>query len=74
MQELRLGLRVFSKYMSSTKVAGLNSSYFYLVDEKGLMIYHPDKSKIAKPVENEKIKEVMARFPAVKTKKWISTI
>jgi Methyl-accepting chemotaxis protein len=48
----------FSKYFKNVTVAGTTSSYAYLVDEKGNMIYHPTKDKIGKPVENDIIKAI----------------
>lgn len=48
----------FSKYISDIKIAQLSSSYLYLVDNKGNIIYHPTKDKIGKPVENELIKSI----------------
>lgn len=51
----------FSKYFKDVKIAETNSSYAYLVDEKGNMIFHPTKEKIGKPVENDEIKEVVKK-------------
>ncbi|WML34566.1 methyl-accepting chemotaxis protein [Clostridium sp. OS1-26] len=51
----------FSKYFKNVKIAETNSSYAYLADEKGNMIFHPTKEKIGKPVENDKIKEVVKK-------------
>lgn len=51
----------FSKYFKDVKVGGSNNSYGYLVDEKGNIIFHPTKEKIGKPVENDKIKEVVKK-------------
>lgn len=51
----------FSKYISDTKIAELSSSYLYLVDAKGNMIYHPTKDKIGKIVENDLIKSIIDR-------------
>lgn len=47
------------KYLSDTKILDTQSSYAYLVDEKGTMLYHPDKKKVGNPVENEQIKLVV---------------
>ncbi|KNF08657.1 methyl-accepting chemotaxis sensory transducer with cache sensor [Gottschalkia purinilytica] len=49
------------KYIKNSRILGMKSSYTYLVDEKGTMIYHPTKEKIGKPVENDNIKEVVTR-------------
>jgi methyl-accepting chemotaxis protein len=49
------------KYLSDTRILETKSSYAYLVDEKGTMLYHPTKDKIGKPLENAQIKEVVAR-------------
>ncbi len=49
------------KYLSDSRIMGTKSSYAYLVDEKGTMLYHPTAEKIGQPVENEQIKAVVAR-------------
>lgn len=46
-------------YLSDTRILNTQSSYAYLVDEKGNMLYHPQKDKIGKPVENSQIKSVV---------------
>ncbi|MBR3518197.1 MAG: methyl-accepting chemotaxis protein [Lachnospiraceae bacterium] len=49
-----------------TDVSGLNlsSSYIYIVDAGGTMLYHPDQSKIGNPVENEAVKKLVAGLQA----------
>lgn len=51
-----------SKYLAELKLSNSISSYAYLIDEKGNMIYHPTKDKIGKPVENEQIKAVVEKI------------
>ena len=48
-------------YLKDVKVSSSPSSYTYLVDEKGNIIYHPIKEKISKPVENDKIKALVGK-------------
>lgn len=50
-----------TKYLKNTRILETKSSYAYLVDEKGTMLYHPDSQKIGSPVENERIKSVVER-------------
>lgn len=52
----------FSTHLKSTKSQNSPSSYIYVVDEKGNIVYHPTKDKIGKPVENEAIKEIVTRI------------
>jgi methyl-accepting chemotaxis protein len=52
----------FSSIMTNINIAGSGSSYGYLVDSTGMMLYHPTKEKIAKPVENASIKAVVERL------------
>ncbi len=52
----------FSKYLKKISIAGTKTSYAYVVDETGNMIYHPTNDKIGKPVENDKIKEVVEKI------------
>lgn len=49
-----------------TDVSSLNLStaYTYFVDKNGVMIYHPDESKIGNPVENEVVKGLVAKMQA----------
>lgn len=49
------------KYLADAKIMDTPSSYAYLVDEKGIMLYHPTKEKIGLPVENEQIKSVVQK-------------
>ena len=49
----------FSKYMKDVSVSNSKSSYAYLIDEKGKMLYHKTKEKIGKDVENASIKAVV---------------
>jgi methyl-accepting chemotaxis protein len=48
-------------YVKNVKVSEMNSSYIYIVDEAGLIIYHPTKEKIGKPVEIQKIKDIVTK-------------
>ncbi len=40
----------------------MSSAYIYYVDANGLMLYHPDESKIGSPAENEAVKSLVARI------------
>ena len=42
----------------------LSSAYVYIVDSTGMMLYHPDESKIGNPVENEAVKGLVAQLEA----------
>ena len=54
----------YSKVLSDIKMEGIDSSYAYLVDSEGTMIYHPTADKIGKPVENSVVKDVVAKLQA----------
>lgn len=43
-------------------VTGLKSSYTYVVGSDGTMLYHPVEDKIGQPVENQVIKDVVAKL------------
>lgn len=43
-------------------INGIDSSYAYLVNGEGVMLYHPSAEKIGKQVENEAIKKVVAKL------------
>ncbi len=50
------------KYLAEAGILNTKSSYAYLVDEKGNMLFHPQKDKIGQPVENVQIKAVVERI------------
>lgn len=52
--------------IGDVSINDLDSSYAYVVDSDGTMIYHPDESKIGQPVENAAIKQVVADLEAGK--------
>jgi methyl-accepting chemotaxis protein len=52
----------FSTSLTNVKISNYKSGYAYLVDNKGVVIYHPTKSKIGKPVDNSAIKNVVSQI------------
>ena len=42
----------------------IGTAYVYFVDSEGTMLYHPDQSKIGNPVENDAVKNIIARIKA----------
>lgn len=56
----------YKELLSDVKMIGIDSSYAYLVDEKGMMIYHPTPEKIGQKVENEVVTGVVAELQAGK--------
>lgn len=52
----------YSSLLKNVKVSGLESSYAYLVDADGIMLYHPTAEKVGQPVENAVVKDVVARL------------
>ena len=50
--------------ISDVSKLGLSSAYVYIVDRQGMMLAHPDESKIGNPVENAAVKEVISRLDA----------
>ncbi len=47
---------------SDVSALGLDSAYVYYVDSNGTMLAHPDETKIGNPVENEAVKNVVAKI------------
>ncbi|NMM63046.1 methyl-accepting chemotaxis protein [Clostridium sp. P21] len=48
----------FSKYLNNAKISNCPSSYVFLVDYKGNLIYHPTKEKIGKAADVTEIKSI----------------
>lgn len=47
-------------------IDGMESSYAYLVDAEGIMLYHPTPEKIGQPVENDAVKQILQEMEAGK--------
>lgn len=47
-----------SKYLSNVKIGSYSSSYAYLIDYNGMIIYHPTKEKIGKATEVPEVKSI----------------
>lgn len=52
----------YSSVLKDVKIAGLDTSYAYLVDKEGIMRFHPTESKVGKSVENAVVKDVISRM------------
>lgn len=53
--------------LQGVKIADVDSSYAYVVDKNGKMLYHPTVNKIGKPVENSVIKDLISDLKAGKS-------
>ncbi|MFC3747804.1 methyl-accepting chemotaxis protein [Paenibacillus sp. GCM10012306] len=53
-----------TQYLDNAKAVNAPSSYAYLVDETGIILYHPDKSKVGTAVENAQVKSVVEQIQA----------
>ena len=60
-------------FLDGMKISGLDSSYFYLVDGNGTMIYHPTAEKVGQPVENAAVKDVISKIQAGQSPKGAFT-
>ncbi|MBO5525026.1 MAG: methyl-accepting chemotaxis protein [Roseburia sp.] len=54
----------YANAMGDIEMKGIESSYAYLVDESGTMLYHPTAEKIGQPVENEVVKNLVSQLQA----------
>lgn len=50
------------KYCSDVKMPGINSSFVFITDEEGKIIYHPDINLLGKPLENEKVVSLVEKL------------
>lgn len=55
---------VYGAILQDVNMKGISSSYAYLVNAEGTMLYHPTADKIGGKVENAVISEVVARMQA----------
>lgn len=52
----------YAEDLSGVKLEGMDSSYIYVVQNDGTMLYHPTKEKVGQPVENAVIKGVVQQL------------
>ncbi len=62
--ETTLSEEFLTKYLAGVSVSGMESSYVYVVDSEGTMLYHPTAEKIGEPVENSVVKGIVADIAA----------
>lgn len=51
---------VYTEILGGIKMEGIDSSYIYMVDSDGIMLYHPLPEKIGQKVENAAVTEVVS--------------
>ena len=57
----------YDKLIGEIKISGVEGSYAYMVSPDGTMLYHSNPDKIGKPVENEAVKNIVAKLAAGQT-------
>lgn len=67
--ERNLGLEYEANHalLKDAVVTSIDGSYTYLVSSNGTMLYHPDKAKVGKPVENAVVSGLVKDIQAGKT-------
>lgn len=65
MNALELDELPYETYVSilgNVKIENVDSSYVYLVNEQGTMLYHPTEEKVGQPVENEVVRGLVEQL------------
>ena len=65
-KELALSRGTLDTLCKDIRIEGVDSSYCYVVDSTGTMLWHPTAEKIGQPVANEVVKGVCAKMAAGK--------
>ena len=52
----------YAEILDGAGVNGMKSSYVYVVDEDGTMLYHPTKEKVGNSVENSVVKSLVSQI------------
>lgn len=61
-----LSSNFLSSFCKNISMTDIDSSYCYVVNTDGIMLYHPTESKIGQPVSNEAIQNICAELKAGK--------
>ena len=62
-----LSYNEYDRILKDTKLKGVESSYIYIVSSDGTMLYHNDKDKVGKPVENSVVTNLVEQIKSGKT-------
>lgn len=60
LQDQILEYETLNDMLGKVKISGLSSSYAYVVDASGTMLYHPTQEKVGNPVENSMVKGLVS--------------
>ena len=52
----------YASILENVKIENVDSSYVYLVNEQGTMLYHPTEEKVGQPVENEVVRGLVEQL------------
>lgn len=64
LQDQILEYETLNDMLGKVKISGLSSSYAYVVDASGTMLYHPTQEKVGNPVENAMVKGLVGDMQA----------
>ena len=56
--------KLLNEDFGSVKINNLSTSYAYIVNESGTMMFHPNEEKVGNPVENAAVKSLVAQIQA----------
>lgn len=57
-----LPYETYASILENVKIENVDSSYVYLVNEQGTMLYHPTEEKVGQPVENEVVRGLVEQL------------
>lgn len=57
-----LPYETYASILENVKIENVDSSYVYLVNEQGIMLYHPTEEKVGQPVENEVVRGLVEQL------------
>ena len=64
---VEFSVEIAETMIAGAKIIGADSSYVYVVESDGIMIYHPTAEKVGTAVENESVKALVSELAAGRT-------
>lgn len=59
---MKITYDMYASALKDAKITGVSSSYAYLVNSEGKMMYHPTESKVGQLVENSVVKDLVKQI------------